>query len=66
MTDKTRPQWVDGQPANLSAAALDALMWLQLFAAVLDSAYHLPTNHETNRALLSSAIMNLTRQVEAA
>lgn len=64
MTGNTRPQWVDGQPVNLPAAALDALMWLQLFAAVLDSAYHLPTNHETNRALLSSAINNLTQQVE--
>lgn len=58
----TQPQWTGGLPDNLEAAAADAVLWLQLFAKVLDSElFQLPTNHDTNRALLGQAIWNVRK-----
>ena len=59
------PQWTDGLPDNLEAAAADAVLWLQLFAKVLDGeSFRLPTNHDTNRALLGQAIWNVQKYLE--
>lgn len=58
----TQPQWTDGLPDNLPAAAADALQWLQLFAAVLDTgSFRLPAKHDTNRLLLGQAIENVRK-----
>jgi hypothetical protein len=56
----------DGQPANLPAAALDALEWLEVFRNLLDYDPPRPwirSSLDENRARLDRAIAALTRHL---
>lgn len=59
---KAKAKFIDGDPANLPAAAMDALEWLLWFQKY--SARHPIFSLSDSKERLAGAIQNLERQLE--
>jgi hypothetical protein len=65
MLTPEQPQWISGLPANLNAAARDALEWLELIKR-LNDAGRWPFSEPDSRAKLDACIDQLKRRITEA
>ena len=58
------PDWANGEPVNIEAAALDAIVWLELMQKMLDEGKLTLMQHNENRKRLGLATDKLKQMVE--
>lgn len=57
-------EWENGEPVNIGAAALDAILWLELMQDMMDEGKLTLMQHNENRKRLGAATDKLKRMVE--
>lgn len=58
------PDWENGEPVNIEAAALDAIVWLELMQTMMDKGKLTLMQHNENRERLGAATDKLKQMIE--